>query len=319
VDGPNLIEDAASVAAPIESRPLPRSRRWRLAHHLRFLAVGLAVVLTGTLVDASVPRLSAGSATSSPVPSAVALVAVVAIGRTPTTPLRRPDPVPSRIPAAQPPVLVPPVVKPIDFGPMARLVYRVRTTQKVIALTFDDGWSPPAGRLILDTLLREHVAATFFVNSMYVRWDPELWRRIAAAGFPIGNHTYDHRDLTSVSSAEIAKDIAKDAAAFRELTGFEMAPLFRPPYGARSPRVDAAILQAGYPTEILWDVVAGDTSPRLSDRALIANASAGRAGSIVLMHVGPASTPRILAAVIARYRARGFRFVTIPQLLAIGG
>ena len=63
--------------------------------------------------------------------------------------------------------------------------------------------------------------------------------------------------------------------------------------------------------------VAGDTDPSNSDTRLIANATAGRAGSIVLMHIGPASTPRILAAVIARYRAQGYRFVTIPELLAL--
>jgi peptidoglycan/xylan/chitin deacetylase (PgdA/CDA1 family) len=194
----------------------------------------------------------------------------------------------------------------------------VHTREKVIALTFDDGWSPTAGRLILDILVRQHVPATFFVNARYVRWDPALWRRIAAAGFVIGNHTYDHRDLTELSAAAIAADIRKDAVVFRQLTGYSLAPIFRPPYGARNPRVDAAIRSAGYPVEVLWDAVAGDTYARRSDASLIAGATTGRAGSIVLLHMGPTSTPRILAAVIASYRARGFRFVTIPELLAAG-
>jgi peptidoglycan/xylan/chitin deacetylase (PgdA/CDA1 family) len=313
VDGPNLMDGGASAAVSIGPLPMPSSRRWHLAHLFRLIAAGLAVVLAATLVHAAVPALSARSTTPSGAASSPAVVAAIPTGRTPTTPARRPDPPPGRLPSARPPVVLPAI------GALARLVYRVRTTQKVVALTFDDGWSPPAGRLILDTLLTEHVAATFFVNARYVHWAPDLWRQIAAAGFPIGNHTYDHRDLTSLTSVDVANDIAKDAAVFRQLTGHDLAPIFRPPYGLHSRRVDAAIRKAGYPTEILWDVVAGDTSPRLPDHALIANAISGRAGSIVLMHVGPASTPRILAAVIASYRARGFRFVTIPELLALGG
>jgi peptidoglycan/xylan/chitin deacetylase (PgdA/CDA1 family) len=82
--------------------------------------------------------------------------------------------------------------------------------------------------------------------------------------------------------------------------------------------VDAAVLAAGYPTEVLWDTVAGDTASGTTDRRELANATAGRPGSIVLLHMGPSSTPRILAAVIASYRARGFTFVTIPELLALG-
>jgi len=272
----------------------------------------LAIVLIGSVVHASATSVSARSAL--PPQHAVVLAAAI-IGPSPAGSIgqaRLPDPDAAMFEAAAIPV------QPV-LGPLARLVYRVHTTQKLIALTFDDGWSPPAGRLILDTLIQQQVPATFFVNAMYVRWDPTLWKQIAAAGFVIGNHTYDHRFLTNASPTTVIADIQKDARVFEELTGYSMAPIFRPPYGARNRAVDAAVQLAGYPTEILWDTVTGDTNVRNSDARLIANATAGRAGSIVLMHIGPASTPRILAAVIASYRARGFTFVTIPQLLAAGG
>jgi peptidoglycan/xylan/chitin deacetylase (PgdA/CDA1 family) len=278
----------------------------------RLGAGSLAIVLIGSVVHASATSLSAGSALSQ---QHAAVLTAAIFGPSPAGSIgqaRRPDPNAAMFEAAAIPV------EPV-LGPAARLVYRVHTTQKLIALTFDDGWSPPAGRLILDTLLRQDVPATFFVNAMYVRWDPALWKQIAAAGFAIGNHTYDHRFLTKLSPATDIADIQKDARVFEELTGYPIAPIFRPPYGARNRAVDAAVRLAGYPTEILWDTAAGDTNVHLSDARLIANATAGRAGSIVLMHIGPASTPRILAAVIASYRARGFTFVTIPQLLAAGG
>lgn len=287
----------------------PTVQRHRL--DVRLAAIASAVVLVGSIVQASVPSLSASPAHSLQPAPVAAVVAAPPAGPPPSQPRLRLDPFePTAATAAE--------ARPAPLGPPARLVYRVKTREKLVALTFDDGWSPAAGHLIVDTLLREHVTATFFVNARYVHWDPALWRTIAASGFVVGNHTYDHRELTTMPDAAIEADIRKDADVFRQLTGYAMAPIFRPPYGLRDRRVDADVLAAGYPIEILWDIVAGDTSRSRSDRGLIAAAIRGRPGSIVLMHVGPSSTPRILAAVIASYRARGFRFVTIPELLAAG-
>jgi peptidoglycan-N-acetylglucosamine deacetylase len=271
-------------------------------------------------VHASVTRLSAGSAGS-----AAGAGVILATAARPTSPFG-PSPllsvVPARVPDAFGAKATGSTQRAIDdpaTPPLAHVVYSVKTHQKLIALTFDDGWSPPAARLILATLVQQHVAATFFVNSTYVHWDPALWRQIAAAGFVIGNHTYDHRDMTTLTTYQIVADIRKDARVFKELTGFTMSPIFRPPFGARNRMVDAAVRIAGYPTEVLWDTVSGDTGAARSDARQLASATAGGPGSIVLMHVGPASTPRILASVIASYRARGFTFVTIPQLLAASG
>ena len=291
-----------------------RSRRARLA------TAAISVVIGASLVQASVPVLAARTvsldAASAGFPGTEPMVSIVVpgagVGTLASFVVRRPDPgsrIDGRTRLAGPP--------PIHLGPPATLVYRVKTTARVIALTFDDGWSPGAGRLILQTLVRLHVKATFFVNSTYVRWNPQLWKDIAAAGFPIGNHTYDHHDLTTLTYAAMQADLAKDARVFHQLTGYTMAPIARPPYGARNRIVDAAMLAAGDPIEVLWDTVSGDDASHMTDAGEIADATRGRAGSIVLLHVGPSSTPRILAAVIASYRARGFSFVTIPELLAL--
>jgi len=292
--------------------PVARSHRRRLIAAFATILVAVALVL------ASVPLLSADLAglRSTTPPEALAahaqpVGAVMGTGAPARLPTRRPDPDPE-IPTAI--VASPPAVA---LGPSADVVYRVKTPDKVVALTFDDGWSPAAGRAILATLLKLHVKATFFVNAIYVHRDPGLWRAIDAAGFPIGNHTFDHRKLTGLPYGDVLAEAQKDASVFHRLTGLTLAPIFRPPYGARDRTVDAAVNAAGYPTEILWNVVANDTDAKLSDRQLVANASAGGPGSIVLLHVGPLSTPRILAAVIARYQGRGFTFVTIPELLAL--
>ncbi|HEY2917105.1 MAG TPA: polysaccharide deacetylase family protein [Candidatus Limnocylindrales bacterium] len=299
--------------APIASLdPFRRSRRRQA---LRLFTGLVTILVVVALVHASIPLLSAGGSTAPRATANAQVVAAQTAGLASSVPerlaVRRPDPGPALGTA----ILV--AAPQVRLGPPATVVYRVRTTQKVIALTFDDGWNVKAGRAILDTLVRLHVKATFFVNAIYVHRDPDLWRDIAAAGFPIGDHTFDHRNLTTLPYGLAMADVQKDESVFHRLTGYTLAPILRPPYGARNRTVDAAALAAGYPTEILWDTVSGDTTAGVADRQLVANATAGRPGSIVLLHVGPASTPRILAAVIAAYRARGFSFVTIPELLAL--
>ncbi len=102
-----------------------------------------------------------------------------------------------------------------------------------------------------------------------------------------------------------------------QVTGRPMIPMFRPPYGDHDAASDAAAAAAGFPTIVLWDVVGGDADLGATDASVLANASAGLPGSIVLLHAGPSVTPRILPALIARYRARGFTFVTVPELLGM--
>jgi peptidoglycan/xylan/chitin deacetylase (PgdA/CDA1 family) len=186
-----------------------------------------------------------------------------------------------------------------------------------VALTFDDGYAPANVQRIFEELKKANVPATFFVNGAYLRWDPALWRAIAAAGFPIGNHTVIHEDVRGKTPAHVVADLTRNAAIVEQVTGRPMIPLFRPPYGDHDAVSDAAAAAAGFPTIVLWDVVGGDADHGATDASVLANASAGLPGSIVLLHAGPSVTPRILPALIARYRARGFTFVTVPELLGI--
>ena len=198
-----------------------------------------------------------------------------------------------------------------------RVVFHGPRTDKVVALTFDDGYAPANVRQIFGELTRAGVAATFFVNGAYLRWDPKLWRSIAEAGYPIGNHTVLHEDVRNRPPGQVAADLVRNARLVLAATGRPMIPVFRPPYGYHDAASDAAAAAAGFPTIVLWDVTGGDASLRASDASVLASASAGKPGSIVLLHAGPSVTPRILPALIASYQARGFTFVTVPELLGI--
>jgi peptidoglycan/xylan/chitin deacetylase (PgdA/CDA1 family) len=271
---------------------------------MRLLALPIAVVMaTGAVAASAISDLRNGapigdeSGTARSVGSPLAPGGVAVSGRAPT--------------AGSSPAVVDPGAQPAR---PPRVVYRGSATGRVVALTFDDGWSATNGHAILQILLREHVKATFFVNGVFLALDPGLWRSIAGAGFVVGNHTYLHHDVTKMTGLELMLDLQRNARVWEAVTGTKMAPLFRPPYESRNAATDLAAARAGYPDVILWDTGSGDTG-RGSDAQLIRNATRGRPGSIVLMHIGPDATPRILERVIASYRARGFTFVTVPELL----
>jgi peptidoglycan/xylan/chitin deacetylase (PgdA/CDA1 family) len=198
----------------------------------------------------------------------------------------------------------------------ATLVYHGPRNKKVIALTFDDGWSPRATRRILAILKADGVAATFFPYGYAARLDPALWRSVAAAGYPIGNHTVSHPDLTRLTPAQVRWQLTTERALVEGITGTATAPFVRPPFGKWSPATSLAALAAGYATIVLWDVDSRDWAG-ISAAEIVSRATRGVDGSIVLFHAGPKETPLALPAIIAAYRARDFTFVTIPELLGI--
>jgi peptidoglycan/xylan/chitin deacetylase (PgdA/CDA1 family) len=191
-------------------------------------------------------------------------------------------------------------------------------TDNVVALTFDDGWSLSRCQAILSILEREHVAATFFPISIYVKRDAWFWRKVAALGYPIANHTVHHLDLSKLSYQQQLDEIARARDTIARV-GIPITPLFRPPYGAWNDDTLIAAEAAGYTKFMIWDTSMGDTSRLGNDTTHFHDAVRGKAGSIVLMHCGPGITPRLLPKVIASYRQRGFRFVTVPQLLGMPG
>jgi len=301
------------LSDPQPSQP-PRSRRSRA---LRLLAIPLSTVL-------AVGSMVAGAATAPSVRSigvrpANALAAAAARG-TAAGPVVGWT---SR-PAVGPNASLPSTVRgqqaahrvvPVANFRSPRRFYVGWTAHRTVALTFDDGWNAKNGRMIVDILVREHVPATFFVNGMYVAQDVGLWREIAADGsFVVGNHTYLHRDVTKLSEFDIVTDLRRNARTWLAVTGKPMSWLFRPPYGTRNAATDLAAAKAGYPDVIMWNRDTRDWA-RISDAQMIRNGIGGGNGTIILMHIGPDATPRILGAIIANYRARGFTFVTVPVML----
>lgn len=210
------------------------------------------------------------------------------------------------------------IVRATATGPAAPLVYAGPRTQPVIALTIDDGASDSAVLADLAILEREQVNATFFPIGENVVRSPSVWRAVAAAGFPIANHTYDHFNLTCLTYAGIAADLERDDAAVSRIIGEPLLPVVRPPGGDWDQLVLQGARAAGEQAVVIWDTTLGDTG-RGDVAQLVANGERARPGSIVLMHANGPLTQQALPILIAHYRALGYRFVTVGQLLGIDG
>ncbi|MBP2388086.1 polysaccharide deacetylase family protein [Paeniglutamicibacter kerguelensis] len=181
---------------------------------------------------------------------------------------------------------------------------------KCVALTFDDGPGPKTEQL-LDALKQENAAATFFVVGPNAEARPQVLARMVAEGHEIGNHTWNHRVLTSLAPGRVAMEISGVADAVEDATG--TAPtLLRPPYGATNATVKKA---AGVPV-ILWDVDTLDWKVRDASKVVSNALRDTRPGSIVLMHDIHFSTIEAVPAILKGLRAKGYHFVTVSELLA---
>jgi peptidoglycan/xylan/chitin deacetylase (PgdA/CDA1 family) len=207
---------------------------------------------------------------------------------------------------------------------------RLPTAQRVVALTFDAGANADGLPSILATLSAQGVPATFFLTGQWVRSFPAQAAQIAAnPSYAVGNHSFDHPDLTKLTDAAVVKEVNDAQAAIRAATGRDPRPLFRFPMGARDARTLADVNALGY-GNIRWTVdtlgwkgtVANSCEPGgQTVSSVVAKALAdAQPGEIILMHVGSACDHTILDAtalpqIIAGLKARGYGFVSLADFI----
>jgi peptidoglycan/xylan/chitin deacetylase (PgdA/CDA1 family) len=204
------------------------------------------------------------------------------------------------------------------FQFLGDLVYRVETDQRMVSLTFDDGPTPEYTDEVLQILRDLGVKATFFVTGAEVEKHMPAAMWLAAAGHELGNHTYSHRRMLAVSQDTIRDEIERTDQLIRA-TGYGGAIYVRPPYGERLIAFPYYLWQTRR-TTIYWDIepesypeVAADAE-RITQHVL----ERARPGSIILLHVMYASraeTRKALPAIILGLRERGYRLVTLSELL----
>jgi peptidoglycan-N-acetylglucosamine deacetylase len=202
-------------------------------------------------------------------------------------------------------------------------IFRVNETQKVVALTFDDGpsfvWTPR----ILDELKKANIKATFFVLGEHVAKYPEIARRIAEEGHELGNHTYDHHVLLYYTLEKLEKEIKDTELIIKKTTG-KTARYFRPPKAWLTTQEKKKIEELGYKV-ILWSLNSKDWVT-FDDKYIVKYITRHiQPGDIILFHDGGGvfgteggnrhETVMTIPRLAEKLRQMGYKFVTISELL----
>jgi peptidoglycan/xylan/chitin deacetylase (PgdA/CDA1 family) len=202
----------------------------------------------------------------------------------------------------------------------------------LVALTYDDGPNPPYTDKILDVLKKERVNATFFVVGRAVAQYPRTVKRMVAEGNAIGNHTWDHAHLLVLRRTAMRAEMVRADDAIFAAVGQHPA-IMRPPFGARDWRVMDEMRRLGY-TVIMWSVplpkdweyptaqtIAHRIIPQVKDGSIIVLHDGNRGQLCAARHLNTHICDRnqdieATRLVIEGLKAKGFQFVTIPEMIA---
>lgn len=195
-------------------------------------------------------------------------------------------------------------------------VSRVHVPGMYVALTFDDGPAAATTPKVLDILKRNNAVGTFFVLGENASRNRSLVARAAAEGNEIGVHTWSHIKMTGSSLEKVDSEISRTASVISEVTG--RAPLvMRPPYGAiNGGLVNHMKAQFGM-RSILWDVDTLDWKHPGVQKVINTAVSQAKPGSIILVHDIHASTVAAIEGIVQGLQARGFKLVTVSQLISL--
>jgi peptidoglycan-N-acetylglucosamine deacetylase len=199
------------------------------------------------------------------------------------------------------------------------IVARVDTPDSVVALTFDDGPVASLTDSLVALLAQRDVRATFFMIGRELEASPASGRKLAAAGHELANHSYSHRRLVLVGAGMVREEVERTDSLIRA-AGARGPIHFRPPYGKKLVALPLHLWRTGR-TTIMCDVEPDSYADvAASADGIVAHVLArARPGSIILLHPWYPSRATSLAAVpgvIDGLRARGYRFVTVNELLS---
>ncbi|MFP3904940.1 MAG: polysaccharide deacetylase family protein [Armatimonadota bacterium] len=191
-------------------------------------------------------------------------------------------------------------------------IHRLPSGAKKVALTFDDGPHPVLTPIILDLLDEHDARATFTLVGKQAETYPELVREIADRGHELANHSYSHRDLTTMSQLEVERELVMTRQVIRRACG-EFVTLFRPPGGHYNQIVRQAARATGFST-VFWNENIGNypgADPRQTAHDMLRKI--GRQG-IILLHNGYDETPEVLPHLLKLLQQEGYRMDTVSAL-----
>jgi peptidoglycan-N-acetylglucosamine deacetylase len=197
----------------------------------------------------------------------------------------------------------------------------LRRGSKQMALTFDDGPNDPHTLRLLEVLAKHNIHATFFLIGRYVQQRPDIVRELVKAGHVVGNHTFTHPLLIFKNADDVRTELHHCDQALIDAVG-EHSNLFRPPFGGRRPAVLRLARQMGL-QPIMWNVTGYDWNASSVAHIEDKVTRQVRGGDVILLHDGGhlnfgadrSYTVTATDRLISRYRAEGYEFVTIPEMM----
>ena len=190
------------------------------------------------------------------------------------------------------------------------------TSQKIIYLTFDEGYEAGYSPKILDVLKDNDVRATFFVTGHYLETQADLVKRMAEEGHIVGNHSYKHLDHTQVSDEEMIEDITSCDKLITDTVGYEMPKFFRPPAGVYSVRTLEIAQELGY-TTIFWSFAYKDWDTKAqptAEEALNMVKDNYHNGCIMLLHAVSEANTNALDDMLKFLKNEGYEFKLLAEL-----
>ena len=191
------------------------------------------------------------------------------------------------------------------------------TAQKVIYLTFDCGYENGCTEKILDALKKHRAPAAFFVVGHMIESAPDIVRRMAAEGHIVGNHTFHHPDMSSISDqSAFQQELDALAALYKETTGQDLSRFYRPPPGKYSVDNLKQAQALGYRT-IFWSLAYVDwyaddqPTPEQAYAKLLPRI---HDGAIVLLHSTSSTNADILDELLTKWEDMGYQFASLDQL-----
>ena len=191
------------------------------------------------------------------------------------------------------------------------------TTQNTIYLTFDCGYENGNTEPILDALKKHDVKATFFVVGNFLETSPEIVKRMIAEGHTVGNHTYHHLDMSSISSMDAFKKETQDVEnLFEQITGTPITKFYRPPQGKYNIENLKMAQELGYHT-FFWSLAYVDwyqDEQPTKDEAFGKLLKRIHPGAIVLLHSTSSTNAQILDELLTKWEEMGYTIKPLTEL-----
>lgn len=211
--------------------------------------------------------------------------------------------------------LLPPVVTEVSARLAERKVpiYKVARADKKLSISLDATWGADQTDRLLDILDAHGVKTTFFLAGYWVEEFPEYVKKIVERGHEVGNHSYQHPHLNTLTKEQIRRDLQRNHELLRSLTGHDTF-LFRPPFGEYSNKVIEAAQELGYYT-IQWSIDSLDWKDVSAEFMVNRILEKAAPGEIVLFHNAGKYTPQAIEMLLPRLKEAGYEVVPISELI----